>query len=95
MTLTGLNPAQLRTAKAKEAIGRRNFSGILKGKRRPESSTPQKDYHIALAPESHEALLDEREPGTSDEFSRSMSGPAPLDRSERIWPRRPAVRLPQ
>ena len=62
MTLTGLNPAQLRTAKAKEALGRSNFSGILKGKRRPQSSTPQKDYHIALAPERHEALLDEREP---------------------------------
>ena len=94
MTLTGLNPAQQRTAKAKEAIGRRNFNGILKGKTLIKSSTPQRDYHIALGSEKHEAVLDEREPGTSDEFSRKMSGRAPLNRTERVWPRRAAMHLP-
>ena len=91
MTLTGLNPAQMRTAKAKQAIGRQTFNGILKGKTLIKSSTPQRDYHIALASDKHEALLDEREPGISDEFSRRMSGNAPLDRTERVWPRRAVV----
>ena len=79
------NPAQLRTARAKAAMGiakGASMKGLLKASRHPPSSTPSQDYHLGIETHEGQALLDERTPGR-DEFSRQRTGDAPLDRVPR------------